>query len=179
LEPATLSASPNKVRLGRGKGLLAAAERPGVHKVEVREMEKYSGILSTPLEPDDGPESYWERIEALADHYEIDLDDDAAWLRLTFELCAAHVPGFKMKEADLPREGTEDHDTAVLREMLARIKETGSVHEAATAVVQTRPDLGYADAKPLREWFNDFTNPANRHYDKRRALAFILARYGT
>lgn len=142
-------------------------------------MKKYSGVLSKPLKPDDGPQSYWERIEALANHYEIDLDDDAAWLRLAFELAAAHVPGFKMKEADLPREGTEDRDSAVVREMLARIKELGSVHEAATAVVQKRPDLGYGDARRLREWFSDFTNPANRHYDKRRALAFIMARYGT
>ncbi|WP_108682801.1 hypothetical protein [Methyloceanibacter sp. wino2] len=142
-------------------------------------MKKYSGILSEPLKPDDGPEAYWERIEALARHYEIDLDDDAAWLRLMFELCAAHVPGFKMKEADLPREGTDDRDAEVLREMLSRIREYGSVQEAATAVVQARPDLGYGDAKSLREWFGDFTNPANRHYDKRRALAFIMARYGT
>jgi hypothetical protein len=142
-------------------------------------MKKYSGILSEPLKPDDGPDAYWERIEALADHYDIQLDDDAAWLRLTFELAAAHVPGFKMKEADLPREGTKDRDAEVLREMLAEIKETGSVHEAATAVVQRRPDLGYGDARRLREWFSDFTNSANRHYDKRRALAFLLARYGT
>jgi hypothetical protein len=139
-------------------------------------MPKYRGVLSEPLNPEDGPEAYWERIEALADYYDIDLREDAAWLRLALELAAAHVPGFKMKAANLPREGIVAQDVTLLRDML-KLTKVHSTKRAAELVVNARPDLGYTDAESLQLWFEDFMNPANSRYDKRRAMAFALLRY--
>jgi hypothetical protein len=141
-------------------------------------MSKYAGILTEPLEVEHGPEAYWERVEALADHYGIDLQEDAGWMRLAIELAAAHVPGFRMKTANLPLEGLTARDAASLTASIKQIKEARSARQAAAppANAGSEPELDDPDA--VRSWFENFTNPANGSYDKRRAMAFIFMRYG-
>jgi hypothetical protein len=142
-------------------------------------MSKYAGILNEPLEVEHGPEAYWERVEALADHYGIDLHEDAAWMRLAIELAAAHVPGFRMKPTNLPIEGLTARDATSLTALSERIKDGRSARRAAAHLIASRPDPDLDNADALTAWLADFMDPANGSYDKRRAMAFIFMRYGT
>ncbi|BAQ18645.1 hypothetical protein [Methyloceanibacter caenitepidi] len=141
-------------------------------------MSKYTGVLNEPLEVEDGPEAYWERVEALADHYGIDLHEDAGWMRLAIELAATHVPGFQMKPTSLPVEGLTARDAASLTRLIEHIKEARSARRAAARLEKARTDLDLDNADAVTAWLEGFMDPANGSYDKRRAMAFIFMRYG-
>ncbi len=141
-------------------------------------MSKYAGILNEPLEVEHGPEAYWERVEALAEHYGIDLHEDAGWMRLAIELAAAHVPGFQMKGTRLPLKGLTAQDIASLTTLVEHIKEARAKRQAAKRDAKTIINFELDDADALKSWFENFTDAANGSYDKRRAMAFVFMRYG-
>ena len=142
--------------------------------------KKYRGILLKPLHSDDVLEAYWERVVALADHYDVDLGENEWGIELAWRLAEDYVPGFRHAPLDLPKPDRVVRDAVLCIEVAKRRSEGHSVKRACQLVARARPDLGFKSSEALRVRYEGLTNPDDIRLAKQRAwmIEFLIRKFG-
>ncbi len=125
----------------------------------MKKKRKYEGILAQPMGAGDGDDAYWERVVALAKHYDVDLAGELGRFKLALALAQDHVPGFQFQKQEMTIKKAQigARDLMLAVEMSIRINKGLSANRASEIVSKARPELGLT-AQALRQRFMSLSN---------------------